>query len=232
MKALVIDCSPEHARNVSGVILNPFIDGLSAEGAEVEVIRTSELRILPCRGCTSESTFQSPGKCLNSDDMNELYPKLTASDLWVFASYLNGNGSGESVMRFLDRLEPLFQPYDFTNGNTETDMVNPGKIALITTGENWEKDQVNEFIDQFRSLSTLFDKEFSGFLLRPNTGAINALEYFGIGLSDIYDAARKAGAALVRDGAIPEELTEKVGREIVPKDSFVRELNSLIEKVK
>jgi multimeric flavodoxin WrbA len=53
MKVLAINSSPRMERGNTALILEPFLEGLSEGGAEVDLFYTRTLKIDPCLGCFS-----------------------------------------------------------------------------------------------------------------------------------------------------------------------------------
>jgi multimeric flavodoxin WrbA len=50
MKVLALDSSSRMSKSNTTLILNPFLDGVRAAGAEVELFYTKKLKINPCQG--------------------------------------------------------------------------------------------------------------------------------------------------------------------------------------
>jgi multimeric flavodoxin WrbA len=84
MKVLVFNGSPNMDKGNTALILYPFIEGMREEGAEVKLQYVKRLKINPCQG-EMNCWLKTPGKCLQKDDMNVLYPKLRQADIIVFA---------------------------------------------------------------------------------------------------------------------------------------------------
>ncbi len=236
MKAIAFNTSPCGKNGYTEKILQPFLAGLKESGTELKLYYTNELDIQPCRGCTDETTFESNGKCLCDDDMNDLYPQFRESDIWIFASPNYPNNISPVFKNLLDRLEPLYQPVFETNGSPDYEKQQEkdktGKIVFISSGGLWEKESFNQIEDQIRSVSTLFNMEFAGSLLRPHSWALDALAGMGYEPKDIYEAAYKAGAEVVKNGSMPADILNNVSRELVPKENFMNELHDFIKNFK
>lgn len=229
MKIIALNCGNDGES--SSIILENFLNGARDEGAEIELFHSKNLDIKPCKACTSESNFESPGHCLNKDDMNSLYPKFKESDVWVFATPVNSNGSIPLFMNILDRLEPLFQPsVIFADDETESiEKKSNGKIVFISSTGNKSINTFDPLVDQIKSLSILFDKEFTAALLRPQSTVLSAIESFGASTNDVFRSAHEAGRELVRNGSITENLQNKISRELIAQDSFLNEMNILVK---
>lgn len=82
-RVLVLSGSPRKHGN-SDRLADQFIRGALAAGNEVEKIYISDKRINGCLGCGA--CQKNGGKCIQRDDMQELYQKILAADVVVLAS--------------------------------------------------------------------------------------------------------------------------------------------------
>jgi hypothetical protein len=231
MKVLAFNCCMKSEHADTAMILNSFITGMTEAGAEVDLIYTSELNIIPCRACTSDPLYISDGKCNCEDDMKYLYPKFLESDIWVFATPNINNHIPSQFKNLLDRMEPLFNiDFERKNGDMEYHLNSSGKIALISTSPAWNLNKFDVLVNHFESFCQLFDKEFVSPVLRPHSDILNTFKQFRIQSDDIYKAAKDAGKMLVSTGRIPVELLKIISRDLAPKDSFIEELNGIVLK--
>jgi multimeric flavodoxin WrbA len=230
MKVLTLNFCSNGKDGFRSLLLEPFIEGLKMAGAEVELVDTSGLYIEPCRGCTKDILYESDGTCKCQDDMQKLYPKFRESDIWVFATPANMNGSLNILMNILDRLEPLFQlpdefpDFDFPND----DIQQKGKMVLISASCTNENDGYQCMVGHFQDMSKVFAREFAGAILRPQAEAIPLLNTMNVPINDVSSAAKKAGYELVTEGKIKTETLSKISRQLLPEDSFLKEINNLV----
>ncbi len=82
MKILGIWGSPRRGGN-SEILLDAFLKGAAAGGAEVEKVALRELKISPCLEIYQ---CRKDGTCPIKDDMQMLYPKLLEADVVALAS--------------------------------------------------------------------------------------------------------------------------------------------------
>lgn len=233
MKVIAFNCSPNRDKGSTALILNPFLEGMKRQGAEIELIYISDLKIDPCRGCTDDLLFTPDGICKVEDDMQKLYPKLEEADYWVFATpnYLNNITS--SLKNLLDRMEPLFEPpYESVNPNRPLRLKKEpgkrGKIVLLSTGGLWGMENFKLMVDQMQFVSEMFGRELCPPVLRPHSSALTALANLGKPAFDVYEAAIKAGEQLIESGSIAKETLDVISRELVSKDSFIQELALIV----
>jgi hypothetical protein len=226
MKVLALNASPNEDNGNTYLILKPFLDGMKASGADIELIYLNRLNILPCKECTDDLTFESNGECNCDDDMNMLYPKFREADIWIFATPNYYDGLVPKMKHLLDRLEPLFSlGDDFTANNGFT-----GKLAFVSTCDLYDLNNFDIITSHFKALSELFAKEFAGALLRPHINALLALRETGNSVEDVFEAANDAGKQIIVNGKISTRTLESVSRRLVPKKSFIAELGNYKDK--
>ena len=107
MKILSINSSPRTGgQSKTELMLNHLVEGMQEAGGEVEVVNLREKKIKNCIGCFTCWT-KTPGKCLQKDDMtNEIFPKLLASDLVVYATPLYYHTMNGAMSTFRERTLP------------------------------------------------------------------------------------------------------------------------------
>ena len=79
---LILKGSPREKGN-SAVLAEQLAAGAREIGAHVESIYLHGLDIRPCDACEE---CRETGECIIEDDMQSIYPKVTAADVLVFAS--------------------------------------------------------------------------------------------------------------------------------------------------
>ena len=130
MKILSINSSPRTGgESKTELMLNHLAEGMQEAGAEVEVINLREKKIRSCIGCFTCWT-KTPGKCIQKDDMtNEIFPKLLASDLVVFAFPLYYHFMNGAMSTFMERTLPWAQPF-FLRSEGKTYHPLRGKVSI------------------------------------------------------------------------------------------------------
>ncbi len=138
---LVLNGSPRNNGNTA-VLADQLAAGANEVGAEVEQVFLHGLDIRPCDACDS---CQKGGKgCVISDDMQDLYPKMLASDTLVIASPVYWYNMTAQTKLCIDRWYALETPDDFAlKGKRlsllmvygDRDLYSSGGINLIYTLE-------------------------------------------------------------------------------------------------
>jgi len=99
VKLLGIVCSPRNNGNTE-VLVKEALDSARRFGATTEMIKISDLNIMPCDGCES---CDITGECKIEDDMQNIYTKLLQSDGIIFGSPVYFWGVTAQAKTVIDR---------------------------------------------------------------------------------------------------------------------------------
>ncbi len=82
------------------ILVSKILEGAEKAGASAELIFLNDLSIQECDGCHVcwEGQF-----CCKQDDMNDLYPKIIASDVIIFGTPVYWYGPTALMKGFIDR---------------------------------------------------------------------------------------------------------------------------------
>ena len=108
MKAMIVSGS-RNPQGRTAQAADALIEGLAAEGVEVEKVFLVEAAIERCRQCDENGwgTCRPEGYCVIEDDFAALVEKLKAADAAVFATPVYFGELSESTRTFLDRLRRI-----------------------------------------------------------------------------------------------------------------------------
>jgi multimeric flavodoxin WrbA len=102
MKVLGFMASPRKGGN-SDVLLDRFLDGARAAGAQTEKINIYDLSIQYCQGCHL-SCWVNDSACPRwQDDMQPVHDKMIQSDLLVFSSPVYAGAPPAKLLAFFER---------------------------------------------------------------------------------------------------------------------------------
>lgn len=233
MKVLAINSSPRMDKGNTALILNPFLEGMKEEGADVELFYTRKLNIHPCTG-EFNCWLKTPGKCLHNDDMNLLYPRIDAADVIVFATPVYVDGVTGPMKNLMDRIIPLVQPFfelrDDHCRHPGRGEAKARKLVLVSNCGFWEKDNFDPLIVHMKAICKNLSAEFSGALLRPHGEAIAGMLEMGVQIGDIFEAAKEAGRQLAKEQKISQETLDIVSRELLPKEMYIQIVNQYFQQ--
>jgi multimeric flavodoxin WrbA len=83
------------------VLVSTILDAAAEAGAQTEPLLLGDLRIRECDGCHA---CWSGKPCTKNDDMNDVYPRIAASDVIVFGTPVYWYGPTALMKAFIDRL--------------------------------------------------------------------------------------------------------------------------------
>jgi multimeric flavodoxin WrbA len=228
MKAIAINSSPSMEKGNTAIILDPFLDGMKEAGAEVEVFYTKKLDIKPCQG-EFNCWLKTPGECFQKDDMEWLRPKWNEADIRVLATPLYVDGMSGPMKNFLDRgipgVHPFFELRDDHIRHPRREERHPARLALVSNCGFWEMDNFDALVHHVEAICRNMGSDFVGALLRPQGPAMKTMLSIGGLVDDVIEAARDAGRQLVREGKISPETLETVGRDLMPRDDYIKIAN-------
>jgi len=128
MNVVAFNGSPKGAESNTHVIVDAFLEGAAATGADVENVFLAEKNIAHCLGCFQ--CWSSPtGECVQKDDMADLIETYAAADIVVLATPLHNDNVSSHLKVFIDRLLPLADPYFAVDKNGET--IHPSRGGRI-----------------------------------------------------------------------------------------------------
>ena len=156
MKVVAINGSPHGEKGNTALILNPFLEGLKAAGAEVRVFLTQTMTVHPCQG-EHNCWFQTPGRCFQEDDMQTLLPELAEANVLVLATPLYVDGMTGPLKIVVDRLIPLGDPKIEMR---EDHCRHPGrsavtdrKMVLVSNCGFWELDNFDALVGHVKAIA-------------------------------------------------------------------------------
>jgi multimeric flavodoxin WrbA len=104
MNVLLFLGSPRKKGNTE-YLLQAVSKGAEAARGNVELIRLPKLEIHPCIGC---GTCEKMGRCIFTDDMDELYEKIAQADRIILGSPIYFYNVTAQTKIFIDRCQALW----------------------------------------------------------------------------------------------------------------------------
>ncbi|HEK85556.1 MAG: flavodoxin family protein [Candidatus Saccharicenans sp.] len=100
-KLLIFTGSPRRNSN-STILAREAAKGARKAGAEVEIINLAELKVNPCLAC-NRCRRRGPGKCVQADDLQKIYPKLLTAEAIILAHPVYWFNINSQTKLFIDR---------------------------------------------------------------------------------------------------------------------------------
>jgi len=224
LEVLVINGSPRKGRMHTGRIVSYFIEGMKDAGANVDTIYSIELNIGDCKGCFNCWT-NTPGKCIQDDDMTEVLGKMANADILVLATpvYVDGmTGSLKTLVdRFLPHLKGRFVIRNDHCRHPIRDHIRQGKVVLVSVSGFTELDNFDPLINHVKAMCKNMNREYAGAVLRSVAWIMEGAAEQGVQIEPIYEAIKQAGRELVSTGSMKDETLEIIRREFIPRDTVV-----------
>ncbi|MBY8998342.1 MAG: flavodoxin family protein [Candidatus Thorarchaeota archaeon] len=212
-------------------VLTAFLEGMKEANATVETVFAKRLKIRPCLG-DFQCWYDKVGECIQTDDMESLYPKLREADILVLATPVYLPLPGE-MQNLLNRLMPIVEPVlEVHEGRTRAkfhDDVKISKIVLVSVGGWWEKDNLGTVVRIAEEIARNASVEFSGALLRPHASLMNENKEKG---EEVLSAAKSAGAQLVREGKISPDTLDTISQPLISEEELIERSNVAYRKAK
>lgn len=235
MKITAFNASPRGKKSNTNFMIEAFLEGAAAAGAETEQVFLCKQEIHHCIGCLG-CWIKTPGACVHKDDMPALLEKFSASDVVVMATPLYVDNVSGMMKVFMDRLIPLATPHFEKDENGETrhrpPRRQPPKFVVMSNCGFPEQ-------SQFQVVSLLFKR-----IARNMPMDLIAEIYKGQGMIltvdspmlkpfiDAYRAALvKAGGEIVRDLKISAQTQAQLDAPLLPIDVYISESNKYWDKM-
>jgi multimeric flavodoxin WrbA len=192
VKVLGISGSP-HRHGNTETLLDAFLDGAGATGADVRKVVLRELSYTACRGC---NVCHKRGDCIVKDDLTWLFEQILEADVLALASPIYSMGITAEMKGLIDRgqflwaqkfvLKTLFFPDEHIRRHKG--------VFISTAGQSWD----NVFDSAYPMVTAFFNG--TGFEYYDNIIANNMDEYGGIrGHPTALNDAKKKGEEVVAE---------------------------------
>ena len=154
---LILMGSPRKNGNTS-ILCDEFASGAEEAGHRVEKINVADKTIKGCLGCNG--CQRNGGKCIQKDDMSELYEKILSADVVVLASPIYYYTWAAQLKAVIDRTYALLS----TMHNKVFYLIS----TCMSPDESWCK----MMIDGFRNYLACYDETVTegGYLFGFETG--------------------------------------------------------------
>lgn len=237
MKIVAFNGSPRGANGNTYIMVESFLAGARASGAETEHVLLAEKKISPCKGCFA-CWIKTPGKCAIDDDMAELLPKLTSADIIIYATPLYIYTVSGILKNFMDRIIPIADPHFAKDEKTG-----------LCRHSGRKGDRKGDFvvisncgfpeIEHFKALSFFFktyaESSDSKLLAEIYRTQGELLRNAPLLLKPIVHGYKKlleqAGKEIVEDSKLSEDLIAKLAKPLVPVDMYIKEANKAFDKL-
>jgi multimeric flavodoxin WrbA len=136
MKILGINASPRGSKSQTRKLVKAVLDGASSQGAAVELVDLSRLKMEYCNAC---GVCYETGKCVKKDNLQTLYKKILSADGLVMGSPNYFRSVTAQMKTMIDRMADAVHCQLLTGKYT---------VNIATSGGAGQYKQVLDYLDE------------------------------------------------------------------------------------
>mgnify|MGYP005834602521 CR=1 FL=1 len=229
MRVLALNGSPRGSHGNTHRFLAPFVEGLQAAGAQVDLQEIRSLNVRPCTGCFR--CWRGDGTCVLADDMTALLAQVVASDTLVLATPLYVDHIPGPLKTIVDRFLPLALPrIELVDGHCRHPRREPldglRRVVLVSVCGFYELDNFDVSVAWVQAMCRNLQCEFVGKLLRPHVHFFTSMPAPALSRRAVTQALRQAGKELATTGRVTPQTEVAVAAPLVSPESFVEAANA------
>lgn len=137
-RVLGLACSPRKGGNTD-LMLDAALEGARSEGAKIEKVYVAWLDLHPCKACNA--CFKT-GRCVQKDDMQELYAKLLTYEAIALAAPIFSMGLAAQAKILIDRLQCCWAKKFVMKGHTVDESLRPTRRGLWLSAAGMDRPDV------------------------------------------------------------------------------------------
>jgi len=235
MKLLAFNGSPRGKHSNTDRILQPFLEGASSAGSDVETetVYLKDYKINHCLGCFTCWT-KTPGVCIQKDGLQELMEKAIDANIMIFATPLYIFTVSGLMKNFMDRLMMgLAKPYIIKRGEyyTHPSRYNESfnkRIVLISNCGFPGRYNFAGLVETFKILCEVSGSELLASILCP-MGELLSIPQLLPSLDWYLEAVKKAGKEILVKGHMDPETEAILKRNLMKEEEYVMLANAYFE---
>ncbi len=221
MNVIALNGSARGKKGVTWKLLDSLLKGLSEGGATVRDIQLKEMNISSCRACLT-CMHKTPGQCAQRDDMDQLYPFLRESDLFVMGTPVYTDNMSAQMKTVMDRcicgMDPFLRLDPASRVRHPYNWTMPSKFFLVSTSGFPETESFLPLIMTFRAQAANFGCESIGEICIPGSIALQMAPEL---LEPRLDMIQRAGKMLALHERVEPTLLEEISRPIVTGEQYL-----------
>ena len=227
-KIIAINGSHRGEKGFTQFLIDKLAAGVTKAGGSLETIVLSKQKINMCIGCEVCRTEKSYLKCIydDKDDVREIFEKMRAADIVLFATPVYIFTMSGLLKVFLDRI--------FSTGDSNKLRLSESGLffhhidhtlsskpfALLVCCDNLEDETPKNVISYFKTFSTFMDAPMVGTLVRKSGklvghGKSPEKEKLFPKIYDVYEAYEQAGRELATSGRIEAQTEKRANQHII-----------------
>jgi multimeric flavodoxin WrbA len=221
MKVIALNGSGRGKKGVTWKLMDSLLKGLSEGGATVREFQLKEMKISSCQACLT-CMHKTPGQCVQRDDMDQLYPILKESDLFVMGTPVYTDTMSAQMKTVMDRcicgMDPFFRLDPPNRVRHSYRWTLPSKFFLVSTSGFPEKESFLPLIMTVRAQAANFGSEAVGEICIPGSIALQMAPHL---LGPRLETIQKAGKMLALYERVEQTLLEEINKPIVTTEQYL-----------
>jgi len=215
MRVIALNGSARGKKGVTWKLMDSLLKGLVEGGAIVRDFQLNEMNISYCRACLT-CMHKTPGQCAQRDDMDQIYPVLKESDLFVMGTPVYTDSMSAQMKTVTDRcicgMDPFLRVDPANRVRHPYSWAMPSKFFLVSTSGFPEMENFQPLIMTFRAQASNFGCESIGEISIPGSIALQMAPQL---LEPRLDMIQRAGKMLALGGKADSTLLEEISKPIV-----------------
>ncbi len=227
MKVVVFNGSPRGRTSNTHLIVEPLLEGARQAGAQTKEVFLVEHMINHCRGCF-RCWGDTPGICVQQDDMASLMALFVESDFVGFATPVYGMLMTALLKKFTERLLPLNTPYvhkkeDGSCYHEQRVKRLPRLFLIANSGFPGKHnfDLLKAYLAPQNPVLEVYRN--CGELLRDRELAISADTRKRI--AHFFEALRSAGGEIAANGQVSAQTREQIQADLMTDEEYTAHIN-------
>jgi len=228
MRIIAINAAPRMESGNTQALLTPFLVGCRDKAAEVDIALLGRKKINTCVGCFN-CFAETPGICVQSDDMEALIERIRLADMMVLATPVYLDGMTGLAKTFIDRLAPFLDPHFEMNEKTVLHPLRwkfPEKLFLLSVCGYPGLRNFEPLVLHMERLARNLHTNFCGSLLRPAAFSLLLRRKYPERVREVLDAVRTAGEEVAQFGKVSETTLKAAAADICSTEELVAMTNA------
>ncbi|MBM4341436.1 MAG: flavodoxin family protein [Deltaproteobacteria bacterium] len=221
MRVIALNGSARGKKGVTWKLMDSLLKGLVEGGAIVKDFQLNEMNISYCRACLT-CMHKTPGQCAQRDDMDQIYPVLKESDLFVMGTPVYTDSMSAQMKTVTDRcicgMEPFLRVDSANRVRHPYSWAMPSKFFLVSTSGFPEMENFQPLIMTFRAQASNFGCESIGEISIPGSIALQMAPQL---LEPRLEMIQRAGKMLALHGKADPTLLEEISKPIVSVTQYL-----------
>jgi hypothetical protein len=221
-RILAVLASPRGSKGATGLVYARLAAGMARAGATVETVSLAELDPKPCSGCF-RCWIRGGRRCVLPDRMTEFGETVPGYGLLVLVTPLYVDGMTGLAKNFIDRLMTLDHPSIVKkDGRYLHPCRHPRMpdLALLSVCALPGPENFRPLVDHVQAIGRHMHAPLAAAILRPEALSFRHPEAKPR-LEDALSATEHAGESLIRTGAVPGPLLERIQAPLLSEEAYV-----------